>query len=221
MTPLSSLPFLLLVQAMYQYYCSFSGASLFNSFSLSTYNVLFTGLPILFFVLDKDIREDMILRYPFVYQETVRSTSFNRELFLGWFLRAILQSLIAFLFGMAVFGWEDTASSPGGGTMGETNIALLIFSAGIVIQTGTVLFQSSILTVWNNAVIFGTLALFFVMVGIVSTMPGLGMFGSAAELFSNGGYWFGLLVISVTALVPFLTVKFAVFNYRPKFFEYM
>lgn len=50
------------VQALFQFFCAFSGSSFLTSFSLTTYNVLFTALPIIFYCLDKDLEDSLILR---------------------------------------------------------------------------------------------------------------------------------------------------------------
>lgn len=50
--------------------CSFSlfsgvsGTSLFNSVSLMAYNVLYTSIPVLTIVLDKDLSEKTVMQHP-------------------------------------------------------------------------------------------------------------------------------------------------------------
>ena len=211
--------YLAMVQAAYEYYCGFSGTSLLNTFSLSTYNILFTGLPILFYALDKDIGEDMISRFPLAYQETVSGKSFSRMRFLSWCVRSIFQAGITLRFGMAIFpdDWEGGSGLP----MGETNQALLIFSSAILIQTGTVFLQSNSLTWINQWFIFGTAAFYFFFMYLVSLSPAFGMFGSASEFFRQPGYWFGMILITVTAMLPFFVYKYYHFNYTPDVSESM
>lgn len=57
-------------------YCAFSGQTLYDSYSISVYNVLFTGLPILIIgTFDKDVGELILLKYPQLYQNGVQNRS--------------------------------------------------------------------------------------------------------------------------------------------------
>lgn len=48
---------------------NFSGTSLFPGIALMLYNIVFTGLPVMFHVLDKDVTEDVISSYPELYKD--------------------------------------------------------------------------------------------------------------------------------------------------------
>ncbi|KAJ1718107.1 drs2 neo1 protein, partial [Coemansia biformis] len=59
-----------LTQLIYQFYSGFSGTSLFESWTLSMYNTLFSILPIMVVgVFEQDLRPDTLLEYPELYRD--------------------------------------------------------------------------------------------------------------------------------------------------------
>jgi phospholipid-translocating ATPase len=72
-------------------FSGYSGTSFFDSFMLATYNAIFTGLPIMFYSLDKDVSEDNLMNNPSLYQETQRGAFMNWKWLLYWFVRSFLQ----------------------------------------------------------------------------------------------------------------------------------
>ncbi|GBG70477.1 hypothetical protein CBR_g6606 [Chara braunii] len=54
------------IQIMFSFWSGISGSSLFNSFSLMAYNIVYTSLPVLLYVLDKDISEESVENHPHV-----------------------------------------------------------------------------------------------------------------------------------------------------------
>jgi phospholipid-translocating ATPase len=211
--------FLATGQALYQFYCGFSGTSLLNTFSLSTYNILFTGLPILFYTLDKDMADRTVFKFPKVYQESVKGLSFNRNRFLLWIIRSIIQSTIAFYVVLACF--QDINADPQGRSHGETNFALAVFTSAIVIQTVTLIIESHGLTIYNWVIILGTAAFFFIAMQVIASVPSLGMYGAADELYNDPIYYFSFIAAAAGALILPLALKYYSFNYRPKMSELM
>lgn len=51
----------------------FSGTSLFNSIALMLYNIVFTGFPVAFYALDKDVPDEMVMRFPQLYHDPQQS----------------------------------------------------------------------------------------------------------------------------------------------------
>ena len=54
----------------YQFYTELSGTTFFNSLCLMSYNVIFTGLPVMGFVFDKDLSEATVMANPFLYRDS-------------------------------------------------------------------------------------------------------------------------------------------------------
>ena len=98
-----------LTQALYQRYNGFTGTSLYESWSLATFNTLFTSLPVLIMgIFEKDLAASTLLAVPELYTKGQHDGGFNIWIYLGWMAMAATESSICFfcmlgLFGQAIF----------------------------------------------------------------------------------------------------------------------
>ncbi|CCE72554.1 Piso0_000138 [Millerozyma farinosa CBS 7064] len=100
--------FFYLTQAIYQRNTLFSGSSMYESWSLSMFNTLFTSLPVLCVgMFDKDLKPATLLAVPELYAKGRLYQSFNLKIFVLWMLLAAMQSVgVSF---MAYYVWGVTA----------------------------------------------------------------------------------------------------------------
>lgn len=97
-----------LTQCIYQRYTLFTGSSMYESWSLSMFNTLFTSLPVVCVgMFDKDLRPATLLAVPELYSTGRCYKAFNLRIFLYWMLLAAVQS-VATTF-MAVYLWGISA----------------------------------------------------------------------------------------------------------------
>lgn len=98
-----------LTQCVYQRYTMFTGSSMYESWSLSMFNTLFTSLPVLCVgMFDKDLKPSTLLAVPELYAIGRNYRAFNLKVFLYWMALAALQSVgVSF---MAYFVWGFTAT---------------------------------------------------------------------------------------------------------------
>lgn len=97
-----------LTQCIYQRNTLFSGSSLYESWSLSMFNTLFTSLPVICVgMFDKDLKPATLLAVPELYAKGRLYQAFNLKIFVSWMVLATLQSVgISFL---AYYVWGFTA----------------------------------------------------------------------------------------------------------------
>lgn len=97
-----------LTQCIYQRYTLFSGSSLYELWSLSMFNTLFTSLPVLCIgMFEKDLDPSTLIAVPELYSAGRLYQVFNLKVFLFWMFLAALQSTgVAF---MTFFCWGFTA----------------------------------------------------------------------------------------------------------------
>ena len=84
----------------YYRYCflsGFAGTSFFNTFSLTTYNIVFTSLPIVLYVLDKDVPEEYAWNHPSIYGDTQRGDHMTVPTVVGWGFRAFYQVITIYI----------------------------------------------------------------------------------------------------------------------------
>jgi phospholipid-translocating ATPase len=103
-----------LSQALYQRYNGYTGTSLYENWSLSMFNTLFTSLAVIFLgVLEKDLSASTLLAVPELYTKGQRNQGFNIRIYLGWALMAVIEAAIVFytmygLFGQSLMGIDNT-----------------------------------------------------------------------------------------------------------------
>lgn len=103
-----------LSQALYQRFNGYTGTSLYENWSLSMFNTLFTSLAVIFLgVLEKDLSASTLLAVPELYTKGQRNQGFNIRIYLGWALMAVIEAFIVFytmygLFGQSLMGVDNT-----------------------------------------------------------------------------------------------------------------
>ncbi|KAL9623453.1 MAG: hypothetical protein Q9160_002346 [Pyrenula sp. 1 TL-2023] len=98
-----------LTQALYQRYAGYTGTSLYEPWSLSMFNTLFTSLPVIFMgVFEKDLAASTLLAVPELYNKGQQNGGFNFMIYFGWTFMAACEAMIVFftmygLYGAAIF----------------------------------------------------------------------------------------------------------------------
>lgn len=118
-----------LTQALYQRWNGYTGTSLYEPWSLSMFNTLFTSLAVIFLgIFTKDLAASTLLAVPELYTKGQRHGGFNIRLYLGWSFMAACEAMIIYftmlgLFGQAVINTDN----------GVFALGLLTFSACVVV----------------------------------------------------------------------------------------
>ncbi|KAL4764022.1 aminophospholipid-translocating P4-type ATPase DNF3 [Aspergillus foveolatus] len=146
-----------LTQALYQRWNGYTGTSLYEPWSLSMFNTLFTSLAVIFLgIFTKDLSASTLLAVPELYTKGQRSEGFNIRLYLGWTFIATCEAMLVYfvmygLFGNVLF------------TTGNIND---IFSAGLLTFSACVIIINTklqVLEVHNKTYL--SLAVFIISVG--------------------------------------------------------
>ncbi|CBX96742.1 hypothetical protein LEMA_P110070.1 [Plenodomus lingam JN3] len=93
-----------LTQALFQREVGYTGTSLYESWSLSMFNTLFTSLPVIFMgVFEQDLRADTLLEVPELYAIGQRNGGFNVWVYLRWMVMATAEAMAVYF--LMVEGW--------------------------------------------------------------------------------------------------------------------
>jgi phospholipid-translocating ATPase len=88
-----------LVQAHYQRFNGYSGTSLYEEWSLTVFNILFTSLPVILMgIFEKDLSADTLMAVPELYTFGQRKMGFNYFQYLGWVIMGVAGSFIIYYF---------------------------------------------------------------------------------------------------------------------------
>nr|POF14290.1 putative phospholipid-transporting atpase dnf3 [Quercus suber] len=105
--------FFFLLQALYQRSTGYTGTSLYESWSLSMFNTLFSSLIVIFVgIFEKDLHESTLIAVPELYTKGQRSAGFNFKVYLWWMFTAAAEAMIIYytmygLFATAIFTLDN------------------------------------------------------------------------------------------------------------------
>lgn len=118
-----------LTQALYQRYAGYTGTSLYESWSLSMFNTLFTSLPVIFMgIFEKDLAATTLLAVPELYTLGHHNGGFNIVIYAWWVFMASAEAMIVFFIMLGLYGQALFTNDNGLYAMGT-----LTFSACVVI----------------------------------------------------------------------------------------
>ena len=119
-----------LTQALYQRYAGYTGTSLYESWSLSMFNTLFTSLPVIFLgIFEQDLSSNTLMAVPELYSSLgPRNAGFSIPLYLGWVFMASSQAVIVYFIMLGLFGQASSTLDNGLYAMGAMS-----FSACVIV----------------------------------------------------------------------------------------
>ncbi|KAI1113328.1 phospholipid-translocating P-type ATPase [Nemania sp. NC0429] len=108
-----------IIQAQFQGFTGYSGTSLYQSWSLTAYNAIFTSLPIFFLGLcEQDLSPETLLAVPELYSFGQRDEGINFKKCIAWLLTGTVDTIVIFVIIWAEFSYnltsfpDDTAGRP-------------------------------------------------------------------------------------------------------------
>lgn len=88
-----------LVQAHFQRFNGYTGTSLFESWSLTVFNSVFTSLPVILLgIFEQDLQADTLMALPELYTFGQEGRGFNFIQYFGWVIQGVAGSFIIFYF---------------------------------------------------------------------------------------------------------------------------
>ncbi|KAL1798035.1 hypothetical protein ACET3X_004641 [Alternaria dauci] len=103
-----------LTQALFQMKVGYTGTSLYESWSLSMFNTLFTSLPVIFMgVFEKDLSASTLLAVPELYTVGQRNGAFNFRVYLAWMFMASAEAMVVYYVMLGLYGdasWTEDNS---------------------------------------------------------------------------------------------------------------
>lgn len=121
--------FFYLPTALYQRYNGYTGTSLYESTSLTVFNVLFTSLAtICMGIWEQDLRAETLLAIPELYVYGQRNMGLNLRKYIWWMIVAATEGVIAWFGVWAGYGWI----APSARDEGLYALGQLVFTVGVL-----------------------------------------------------------------------------------------
>ncbi|PRT56771.1 putative phospholipid-transporting ATPase DNF3 [Wickerhamiella sorbophila] len=138
--------FFYMAQVVYQRNTMFTGTSMYESWSISMFNTLFTSLPVICMgALDRDLNPATLLAVPELYTMGSQNKAFGFTKFVLWLCVAMLQCVmtcfLVFNFWGENYGWHDNTMFP---------VGVAVFTSVVVIICYKLLFlEMHYITIFN------------------------------------------------------------------------
>ncbi|CAN8298119.1 unnamed protein product [Cochlearia groenlandica] len=189
---------------------------LFTCYTLTTaitewssvlYSVIYTSFPtIIIGILDKDLGRRTLLEHPQLYGVGQRAEGYSTTLFWYTMMDTIWQSAAIFFIPFFAY-WGSTIDSS---SLGD----LWTIAAVVVVN----LHLAMDVIRWNwitHAAIWGSIVAACICVIVIDLIPTLPGYWAIFQVSKTWIFWFCLLAIVVTALLPRFAIKFLGEYYRP------
>ena len=125
-----------LTQALFQRYAGYTGTSLYEPWSLSMFNTLFTSLPVIFMgIFEKDLYPSTLLAVPELYTLGHRNGGFNFTIYAGWVFMASAEAVLVYFLMLRMYGQATFTVGSDLFSMGA-----LTFTACVIIITTKIQF---------------------------------------------------------------------------------
>eukprot|EP01028_Stygiella_incarcerata_P014298 TRINITY_DN933_c0_g1_i3.p1 TRINITY_DN933_c0_g1~~TRINITY_DN933_c0_g1_i3.p1 ORF type:complete len:1250 (+),score=273.44 TRINITY_DN933_c0_g1_i3:141-3752(+) len=200
----------------------FSGQTLYEKWTLSMYNVLFTAFPVLAMaVFDRDISSRAAMKFPKLYYQGRKNKLFLPRVFWGYVLNAIFHSAICFW--IPYFSLRETNWSSDGRGAGLWQHGLVVYTGVIFTVTLKLALETSTWTRWNHVTTWGSILIWFVYLSIYSSLYSFMAFSDFStlyftffEVFISPRYWLVIILVPVMALMRDVIFKYYKRNVRGK-----
>jgi phospholipid-translocating ATPase len=133
-----------LTQALYQRWNGYTGTSLYEPWSLSMFNTLFTSLPVIFLgIFEKDLSASTLLAVPELYNIGQRHAGFNIKIYVWWAFLGACEAMLVYFTMYTLFGRAWINADGGVFAMG-----LLTYSACVTVISA----KLQVLEIHNHSV---------------------------------------------------------------------
>jgi len=216
---------LYMTQFWYSFQNAFSGEVIYESWTLSFYNVFFTVFPPLAMgIFDQFISARLLDRYPQLYQLGQKNTFFKMHSFFSWVGNGFYHSLILYIASEAIW-WRDLPQSDGK-TAGHWVWGTALYTAVLATVLGKAALVTNIWTKYHIFAIPGSMLIWMAFIAVYATVaPMLGFSteyeGVIPRLFTSPVFWLQGLALPVLCLSRDFAWKYAKRMYYPQSYHHI
>lgn len=193
---------------------SFSAMLFYDYTFVSLYNLMLTAVPVLVLgATDQDLIAPYVLRYPGVYKLGIHQKRYNQYRFVAYMLDGVWQSLVVFWFWRGVYGVNVLSSSGGDASLLEFSTSVAI--TNVVIASLYVGFHTYHWTWIMHFAVWGSIVFLVLLILIYGAFTSSPIYHVGLQLFSQGSFWFMVVLSVIAAFLVRYTVVFVSFWWYP------
>ncbi|CAM1505472.1 Fc.00g111090.m01.CDS01 [Cosmosporella sp. VM-42] len=203
----------------------FSGQVIYESWTLSFYNVFYTVLPPLALgILDQFISARLLDRYPQLYMMGQQNYFFKLKVFAQWIGNAVYHSLILYIW--AELFWYGDLIQGDGKIAGHWVWGSALYGAVLLTVLGKAALVTNNWTKYHVLAIPGSMAIWYVFVaayGIVAPMANISeeYHGVIPRLYASPVFWLQTVNLAVMCLLRDFAWKYAKRMYWPQTYHHI
>jgi len=204
----------------------FSGQTMYDGWTTTFYNIIFTGLPILIYaIFEKDVLQRSVLANPQLYESGLKNQEFSIGLLAYWLGTAVYQGMVLYFFNyFAVLGYDYHMG------VGVDGSQAGLWAFGAHCWAGLILIVGLRLAIevrnWNGLMAFaliGSTVCFFAWQLIISSFVYFAtdgsMFWVPETIYGAAQFWLVLLLVWTTASFPIISIEYIQRNYFYKNYQ--
>jgi phospholipid-transporting ATPase len=203
---------LYLTQFWYSFNNGFSGQTIYESWTLTSYNVAFTVLPpIVMGFFDQFLNGRYLNKYPKIYKDGFLGKKFNLSRFVSWAINGIYHSLLLYFIMSCI--WFESQTFSNGDIGNHWMMGATLFTCVL----GTVLLKAGFsIDKWNKyttTAIVGSYVLWILLLPLycyigplIKLSPELD--GMANKIYNNALFWFTIIIIPIVCVLRDYIWKF-------------
>ena len=199
-----------LVQVLSMFWNGYSGASVFNDFNLMCYNAIFTLLPVIFFLFDKDVEDETVFVNPHLYSDTRLRVFCNARTMFWWIMRAIFQAAVVTVVTNYSLGL-DAINGYDGNSVGLDEYQQIVYSSLILNVLFTVVFDTQQFTSLNFIFIWGNWLLYILFTIFANLIADFSIcrkiYLVCWRVYSNPYYWIVVLTTTNLCVMPIVAIQ--------------
>lgn len=216
---------LYMTQFWYSFQNSFSGQVIFESWTLSFYNVFFTVLPPLVMgIFDQFISARLLDRYPQLYQLGQKGVFFKMHSFWSWIANGFYHSLLAYFASEGIWYWDLIGGD--GKIDGHWVWGTSLYTAILGVVLGKAALVTNIWTKYTFLAIPGSMVIWLAFIPVYGTVaPKLGFsteyYAVIPRMFTSPIFYLMAVFLPVLCLLRDFAWKFYKRMYRPQTYHHV
>ncbi|OQE20479.1 hypothetical protein PENSTE_c013G08051 [Penicillium steckii] len=216
---------LYMTQFWYSFQNAFSGEVIYESWTLSLYNVLFTVLPpFAMGIFDQYISARLLDRYPQLYQQGQKGLFFRKHSFWAWILNGFFHSLLLYIVSELIFFWDMPMAD--GKVAGHWVWGEALYTAVLATVLGKAALISNVWTKYTFIAIPGSMFLWLVFIPAYGyAAPAIGFsqeyYGTVPVLFKLPQFYLMAIILPCICLMRDYAWKYAKRMYYPQHYHHV
>jgi phospholipid-transporting ATPase len=184
---------------------AFSGQSLYESWNLSLYNLIFTvAPPFVMGIFDQFIFARHLDHYAGIYEFGQKGMFFQMHSFFLWIFNGVYHSLLLYFVSQFIWSWDPTQGD--GRAAGHWVWGTALYTAVLATVLGKAALVTDTWTKYTFLAIPGSMILWMIFIPLYATVesrldPSEENIGVALRLFSSPAFWFMALLLPVACLL--------------------